>query len=310
MVEAALSEFDGLSTSQTARRALRVATLLDEKRAVIWLRREGEVLAQDDLRPDAQAKALADLVSNELAHLPKQEAFSIVMADFAAYLRRRKMDDASSILISLQDIERHISLVETEAAQLVSLMPRHEVYHATMQARMTANSERAVLDATKDVIFQYFLDVEKRIVFETAAEDVFDRVKQHVDTGLSMVSRETLDQFRSAYERLATGDLEALSHALLSCRRILKSVADAVYPARNEPVMTNGQERKLTDDRYINRLLQFVTEHAGKHGTGDVLQANLTMLGARLSAIDKLASKGVQDVASAVFPRMLSHELK
>jgi hypothetical protein len=79
----------------------------------------------------------------------------------------------------------------------------------------------------------------------------------------------------------------------LSCRRILKSVADAVYPASNEPVMANGKELKLTDDRYINRLLQFVSEHAGKQGTGGVLQANLTMLGARLSAIDKLASKGV-----------------
>lgn len=294
MIEAALSSFDQFSASEAARRALRVATLLDDKSAVIWLRREGEVLTQDGLSPDVQAKVLADMVRNELAHLPRQEAFSIVTSDFAAYLRRRKLDDTSSILIPLQDIERHITLVEGEAAQLVSLMPRHEVYHATMQARVTANSERAVLDHTKDAIFQYLLHVEKRIVFETAAEDIFARIKQRVDTAVSMVSRESLDQFSSAYERLATGDAEALSHALLSCRRILKSVADVVYPARNEPfIAADGQQRKLTDERYINRLLQFVSEHAGKHGSGEVLQANLTMLGARLSAIDRLASKGV-----------------
>ena len=55
----------------------------------------------------------------------------------------------------------------------------------------------------------------------------------------------------------------------------------------------DGVERKMTDDRYINRLLQFVSEQVGKHGSGGVLQANLGELGAKLSAIDGLANKGV-----------------
>jgi hypothetical protein len=294
MVEAALNDFDQLSASGAARRALRVATLLDDKPAAIWLRREGEELADDDLKPDVQAKVLADLVRNELAHLPRKQAFSIVVSDFAAYLGRRKIDGTSSILIALQDIERHITLVEGEAAQLVSQVPSSKVYQATMQARVTMNRQRALLGHTKDAIFEYLLGVEKRMVFETAAEDIFARVKQRVDAAVSVVSREALDQFSSAYERLAVGDAEALSHALLSCRRILKSVADVVYPARNEPVIAaDGKERRLTDERYINRLLQFISEHVGRHGSGEVLQANLTMLGARLSAIDGLASKGV-----------------
>ena len=294
MVETLLDGFDQLSASGAARRALRVATLLDDKPAMIWLRREGEELTQDDLSPEVQTRVLRDLVINDLAYLPRQQAFSIVMSDFAAYYERRKIDDRTLIPTPLREIERHIEFVEDEAERLVGQVPSGQLYQAAMQARVNMNRHRALLEQTKDVIFKYLIGVEKRIVFETVAEDIFYCVKQRVDTAVSVVSREVLDQFSSAYERLKAGDSEALSHALLSCRRILKSVADVVYPARSEPVIgADGKERKLTDERYINRLLQFVSEQVGKHGSGEVLQANLAELGVKLSAIDGLASKGV-----------------
>src|ERR1017187_3543731 len=293
MVEAALDDFEELSASGAARRALRVATLLNDQPAVIWLRREDEELAQDELTLEFQSKVVTNLVMNDLRHLPREQAFGIVMSGFSAYYKRRRIDDSTIIAIPLQDIERHIELVEGEATRLVDYVPPG-LYQKVMEARMTTNKERALLGRTKGAVHEYLLGVEKRMVFETAAGDIFARVKQRVDAAVSVASQEALDQFSSAYERLAAGDAEALSHALVSCRRILKSVADVVYPARNKPVTgPDGVERRLTDERYINRLLQFVSEQVGKHGSGEVLQANLNELGARLSAVDRLASKGV-----------------
>jgi hypothetical protein len=293
MVEAMLDDYEDISASGAARRALRIATLLDDRPAVVWLRRESEELTPDELTVEYQSELLTSLVINDLGHLPRKQAFDIVMSGFGAYCKRRMIDDSTIIAIPLQDIERHVELVESEAARLVNHVPSG-LYQKVMEARMTTNKERALLGRTKDAIHGYLLSVEKRMVFETAVGDIFARVKQRVDAAVSVVSQEALDQFSSAYERLTAGDAEALSHALLSCRRILKSVADVVYPARSKPVTgSDGIERKLTDERYINRLLQFVSEQAGKHGSGEVLQANLSELGARLSALDALASKGV-----------------
>jgi hypothetical protein len=294
LVEAALDDFDQLSASSLARRALRIATLLDDKPALIWLRREEEDFAQDDFTDGTQERRLANLVTNDLGYLPKEEAFRIVLSDFHAYYNRRKGSGNDTVYVKpLRDIERHIELIETEAAQL-NLLPILAGRARLLEVRATINSERAALDRVKNAIYDYLVRIEKRLAFESAAEGVFIRVKQRVDAAMPLVSEAAFNQFRSAYERLGAGDEEALSHALLSCRRILKSVADALYPARNDPIVcTDGKERKLTDERYINRLIQFAGERVGKHGAGEVLQASLVELGPKLSAIDGLASKGV-----------------
>lgn len=293
IVENTLSNFDELTASAAARRALRIASLAKDKPAEIWLRREGQNMGQQ-FNPDVQATALARTATTELSYLPERQAFVILISDFRSYYERRRIGDSTIIPNPLEEIESHIELTESEAGRIVGSVPGNMAYAKVIEARVRVNEERAVLSRTKDAIFDYLLSVEKRLVFEATAEDIFARARQRVDANLSLVSREALDQFTSAQERLIAGDPEALSHALLSCRRILKSVADAVYPARNEPVVgADGKERSLTDDRYINRLLQFTAERMGKHGTGGILQASLSELGSRLSATDGLANKGV-----------------
>jgi hypothetical protein len=55
----------------------------------------------------------------------------------------------------------------------------------------------------------------------------------------------------------------------------------------------DGIPRKMTDDAYKNRLLQYVREQLGRHKNGAILQAIINDLGARLNALDALAGKGV-----------------
>jgi hypothetical protein len=95
-------------------------------------------------------------------------------------------------------------------------------------------------------------------------------------------------------ERITSGGEEDISHALTSCRRMIKSLADALYPATNEEKPgLDGVSRKMSDEAYKNRLLQFVRERVGKHKSGAVLQAIISDLGKRLDALDALSSKGV-----------------
>jgi hypothetical protein len=88
----------------------------------------------------------------------------------------------------------------------------------------------------------------------------------------------------------AGGGPEDISHALTSCRRMIKSLADALYATVTG---IDDIERTMSDDAYRNRLLQYVQEQVGKHKNGAVLQSVIGQLGSRLSALDALASKGV-----------------
>jgi hypothetical protein len=47
---------------------------------------------------------------------------------------------------------------------------------------------------------------------------------------------------------------------------MIKSLADALYPVTNqEQAGLDGMPRKMSDDAYKNRLLQYVSEKVGKH---------------------------------------------
>jgi hypothetical protein len=53
-----------------------------------------------------------------------------------------------------------------------------------------------------------------------------------------------------------------------------------------------------TDDRYINRLLQYATEAIPHEASRDMTETNVERLAARLDALDDLASKGVHSAVS------------
>jgi hypothetical protein len=111
---------------------------------------------------------------------------------------------------------------------------------------------------------------------------------------LTTISAPALEQFQTAYRRLKDGGDEDRAHALTSCRRVLKTLADELYPARSEPVTgSDGKSHVVNDAAFVNRLLQYVSETVGTHENGAVVQATLTDVDARLSALNDLASKGV-----------------
>ena len=74
---------------------------------------------------------------------------------------------------------------------------------------------------------------------------------------------------------------------------LLKSVADALYPASEEPISgRDGKSHSMTDDKFVNRLIQFLSE-ALPTAAGEVIQAELGEFGRRLDALNELSSKGV-----------------
>jgi uncharacterized protein YukE len=121
-----------------------------------------------------------------------------------------------------------------------------------------------------------------------------DQAQARINKLLNTYAADAAAKFVAAQERITSGGEEDISHALTSCRRMIKSLADALYPATNEEKPgLDGVVRKMSDDAYKNRLLQFVREKVGTHKSGPILLAVIADLGKRLDALDAMASKGV-----------------
>ena len=76
-------------------------------------------------------------------------------------------------------------------------------------------------------------------------------------------------------------------------------MADALYPATSEATIgADGRERKLTDAKYVSRLLQYVHESAQGRTVAELIVAQMDALAAKLEALNDVASKGVHATVS------------
>ncbi len=120
-------------------------------------------------------------------------------------------------------------------------------------------SYRALLSKIKNSIYNYVLNINLQLRFETVTESIFQNTKVVVDKKLAVVCPGAIKKFVAAYNRLDSNNPEEWSQAMSSCRNILKEFADYVFPAQKETYRKkNGEELVVSDDKYKNRLLAFI----------------------------------------------------
>lgn len=307
-----MDQFDApnMPVAGILRRCQRIASLRGDGVALAWLGLEATDVAADfHSSGETKRKSLA---ARLLKSMPAAEANEQWTAEYQGYLarRRRNQDSEEIIALSVQQIEGSVQMLRDQEASLVDPPPGMHTYDLgkyvadQQRSRTTYLTTRIPLDnilaRVRDRLWEFLTDTEYELTFGEATAETFDRLRSYVDRQLTSISPPALEQFQTAYRRLKAGGAEDRAHALTSCRRVLKTLADVLYPATPEPVIgSDGRKHTLNDAAFINRLLQYISDTVGKHENGAVVQATLEDVDRRLSALNELASKGVHaDVSS------------
>ncbi|MBB4391796.1 hypothetical protein [Bradyrhizobium sp. ERR14] len=161
-------------------------------------------------------------------------------------------------------------------------------------ARKLYNDNEALAVALRASIHSYATDVFLAIELGDAAQDIFEEARKRIDNFVRSHAPKAAEQLVAVNERMAEGSLESYSHALTTCRRLLLTVADALFPARSQPYTDkSGKPRVVGSENYKNRLMAFVEENAASEGSTVLIQSGLEHLAARLDAVNAKVSKGV-----------------
>jgi len=88
----------------------------------------------------------------------------------------------------------------------------------------------AFSSALKAAVHSYVTDTLIAIEFGDVAESIFDEFRQDVDTFVRSHSPKSAEKLLAIAERMAEGNAEAYAEALTSCRRLLMTVADSIFP--------------------------------------------------------------------------------
>ncbi|ELV3422686.1 hypothetical protein ACT2X3_002745 [Enterobacter hormaechei] len=115
------------------------------------------------------------------------------------------------------------------------------------------------------------------------AESIFEKYKKDIDTLISDLCSEVLQQIPSVVNRLAERDEESVSQALTTVRRIIDSFADAIFPPTQDTYEIGGETLSLGPARHLNRLNVFVHQRIESKGRKDKIRQNLKNLYARVS---------------------------
>ncbi len=152
-------------------------------------------------------------------------------------------------------------------------------------------------------VHSYASDSSIALEFGDAVESIFEQSRRDVDLFVRSESPAAAQQLIAISERIAAGDAESLSQALTACRRLLLSVADAVFPASDEDYIdAAGKPRKVGKDEYKNRLIAFFESRAQSASTLSILSAEVEHMAARVDAVYEKVCKGVHvdvDLAEA-----------
>lgn len=157
----------------------------------------------------------------------------------------------------------------------------------------------SVLITLRQIIFERTNNILNDLKFGNIVEDIFVSKKRYVDTKLLETSPQAITKFVSVYENLQSKNEEDWANAVHSCRRILKTVADNLYPPSDEVVIKeNGQKIKVGNEKYINRLTLYIENKSSSEKFTSIVGSNLKYIGERLDAVYDASNKGSHDEVS------------
>ena len=206
--------------------------------------------------------------------------------------------------LSIEAMEAQLEAAKLRLAAAVdapshvsSANPQQFVYGGMSNNREREKEKAAIstmaiaLSGCRSRIYSYALEKLVELKYSSIASNAFDRIRAEADDQLAIRVPETVTKFSSIYENLASENVENWANAVHSCRRILQSIADVLFPSSGEQ-LRNGKTIKLGPDNYVNRLMCFVEDNSNSDRFTEIVGSHLKYIGERLDSIFKASQKG------------------
>lgn len=192
----------------------------------------------------------------------------------------------------LSQVEAKIEVENTKLAQLRIPDTSADTARIIVRDIRTNISETAVriakLGGVKSRVISLLHDFVTNVyyerTFDNLAEGIFESYKKDIDLLIAENSGDIIEQIPSVVARLSESDSESISQALTTCRRIIDSFANHIFPPSEETFNIGGNELSLKENNVLNRINVFIHQNCESTNRRKKLKQNLTNLYSRVSS--------------------------
>lgn len=276
-------ELSRLPAEQLLFKAARLARLIEDPVMTKWLRFELNGYSGE---PDSRALMLQygrlESAEAQIGYFQPFAGISGAIASMQSQIQQLKVPDIQFSPSSANPNEFVTGYAGLTAQAITK--PAQDVL-LRLQALTTAMTNMAgIRSRVLSTIHAYASKIYYDRAFAGMAESFFEKHKMTIDELLRANASDVLEKIPAIYDRLATGDQEAVSQAMNSLRRMIKAFADAVYPPGEGVVSFEGQDYEIGSERTLNRIKLFLGKKCTSATRCERLNKNLRMLHERASA--------------------------
>jgi hypothetical protein len=173
------------------------------------------------------------------------------------------------------------------------------MHQARAMARLQITALQTARARLKARCLNYAIQIERQFELQRKTQGFLESVQNDVNNFFKVRSDDVYTKLQKAAQLSMSDDLEDFPLLLTQVRRALKGAADFFYPPVSGTVMcSDGKERELGEEQYLNRLQEFLASRITRSTAKDLLRAELEHLGTFFRRLNDMASKGVHSAVS------------
>jgi hypothetical protein len=166
--------------------------------------------------------------------------------------------------------------------------------------RMRINALHMIKQRIQAYCLNYAITVERQIAAQNQTQSFLHRIQNEVNNYFKARSEDVYAKLLKAAQLVDSEEQEDCSLLLTQVRRAIKASADYFYPpSSGHVVCSDGKERALGEDQYLNRLTEYLASNFRASTAKELLSAELEYLLVFARRLNNVASKGVHSEVTA-----------
>lgn len=302
LVERIFDHVENRDADRAARAALRLSRLIGDHMSTALFLRE---LVED-------RHEIARVLFDDTSHLKEDAQKYLYEKSFERWLKSRTLPFSFA---SAEDEERNV--VSTSVGELLADLEQCEksISDLAIPPNMGEYDSAAFTDRYSEIkgglrlriraletirsrvlnqCQNFAISVERQLLAQEKTSSFLERAQNDVQNYFRARSEDVYQKLQKANQLVDSASKEDLSLLLTQVRRAIKAVADHFYPPiPGVVVCSDGVERVLGEEQYLNRLHEFVHSTFSRSTSTDLLRAELDHLIAFARKLNDVSSKGV-----------------